>query len=124
AEMEDRLAAPEAVDSFRRSVLDPAERRTHAAAWALHRDLLTLRRDDPVLRRRPTRIDGAVIGARAWLLRFFGRQGDRLLLVNLRSDLTMRPAPEPLLPPPEGHARRAPRSSEAPEYRGGGIAPP
>jgi maltooligosyltrehalose trehalohydrolase len=73
AEAGDRLADPGDVDTFRRSVLDPAERQTHAAALALHRDLFALRRDDPVLARRPANIDGALLGAHAWLLRFFCR---------------------------------------------------
>src|SRR5207253_2531620 len=69
-EMTEQLAAPDAADSFRCSVLDPGERRAHVAACALHRDLLALRRDDPVLGARPARVDGAVLGARAWVLRF------------------------------------------------------
>ena len=71
--------------------VDPAERQAHATAWALYRDLLALRRDDPVLGRRPARVDGAVLGARAWVLRFFAQGADRLLIVNLGPDLTLRP---------------------------------
>ena len=56
---------------FRRVVLDLGERERHAPAYALHRDLLALRRDDPVLGRRPARVDGAVLGDAAWMLRFF-----------------------------------------------------
>jgi maltooligosyltrehalose trehalohydrolase len=123
AEAGDRLADPGDVDTFRRSVLDPAERRTHAAALALHRDLFALRRDDPVLARRPANIDGALLGARAWLLRFFAEDADRLLLVNLGSELTLRPAPEPLLAPLGGQAWQILWSSEAPEYGGVGTPP-
>src|SRR5947199_104259 len=102
-EIGERLADPSDAESFRRSTLDPAERQTHAGAAAMHRDLLALRRDDPALGLHTRRIDGAVLGARAWLLRFFSDEGDRLLIVNLGPDLTMRPAPEPLLAPIEGH---------------------
>jgi maltooligosyltrehalose trehalohydrolase len=123
AEIGDRLADPGDADTFRRSVLDPGERRDHAAAWTLHRDLLALRREDPVLGRRPANIDGAVLGARAWLLRFFAEDGDRLLIVNLGPDLTLRPAPEPLVAPLEGQAWQILWSSEAPEYGGGGTPP-
>jgi maltooligosyltrehalose trehalohydrolase len=119
----DQLADPGDADSFRRSVLDPAERQAHAAALALHHDLLTLRREDPVLGRRPADIDGAVLGARAWLLRFFTDGADRLLIVNLGPDLTLRPAPEPLLAPLEGQAWKILWSSEAPEYGGVGTPP-
>src|SRR5437868_1713152 len=122
-EVSDRLADPSDAESFRRSALDPAERQTHATAVALHRDLLALRRYDPVFGRRPAWVDGAVLGARAWLLRFFSDEGDRLLVVNLGPDLTMRPAPEPLLAPIEGHSWDILWSSEAVEYGGVGTPP-
>src|SRR6266542_2407724 len=120
-EMTDHLARPDAADSFRRSALNPDERRANASAWALHRDLLALRRDDRVLGRLPERVDGAVLGARAWLLRFFADDGDRLLIVNLGPDLTLRPAPEPLTAPLEGQAWQILWSSEAPDYGGSGT---
>jgi maltooligosyltrehalose trehalohydrolase len=123
AEAGDRLADPGDVETFRRSVLDPAERQAHITALALHRDLLALRREDPVLGRRPANIDGAVLGARVWLLRFFAEDADRLLIVNLGPDLTLRPAPEPLLAPLEGQAWKILWSSEAPEYGGVGTPP-
>jgi maltooligosyltrehalose trehalohydrolase len=41
---------PQAEDTFLRSRLDPAERARNAAVERLYRDLLALRRDDPVLR--------------------------------------------------------------------------
>ena len=123
AEAGNRLADPGDVETFRRSVLDPAERQAHTTALALHRDLLALRREDPVLARRPAAIDGAVLGARVWLLRFFAEDADRLLIVNLGPDLTLRPAPEPLLAPLEGQAWKTLWSSEAPEYGGVGTPP-
>jgi maltooligosyltrehalose trehalohydrolase len=122
-EVGERLADPGDAESFRQSTLNPAERQIHATAVALHRDLLALRRDDPVLRERPGRVDGAVFGARTWLLRFFAQDGDRLLIVNLGADLTLRPAPEPLLAPPEGQDWETLWSSEMPEYGGVGTPP-
>ena len=122
-EVSGQLADPGDADSFRRSKLDPAERQAHAAASGLHRDLLALRRDDPVLGQRPAGIDGAVLGARAWLLRYFAENADRLLIVNLGPDLTLRPAPEPLLAPLEGQAWQILWSSEDPEYGGVGTPP-
>ena len=103
-EIGEQLADPGDEETFRRSTLNPAERQADAPAVALHRDLLILRRDDPVLNQRPAQVDGAVLGARAWLLRFFSEAGDRLLIVNLGADLTLRPAPEPLLAPTDGPA--------------------
>jgi maltooligosyltrehalose trehalohydrolase len=121
-DMQSRLADPSDPDTFHCSVLNPDERASHTEALALHRDLLTLRRDDPVLRNRPARIDGAVVGERAWVLRYFGTDADRLLLINLGQNLSIEPAPEPLLAPLEDQAWRILWSSEAPDYGGGGIA--
>jgi maltooligosyltrehalose trehalohydrolase len=120
-EMRGRIPDPADPDSFRHSVLDPEERAGNAEALALHRDLLRLRRDDPVLGRRPGRIGAAVIGDMAWLVRYFGENEDRLLLVNLGQNLQLSPAPEPLLAPLPGQAWRVVWSSEAPDYGGGGT---
>ena len=127
-EMQARLADPGDLDTFRRSMLDLGERERprHASIYALHRDILALRRTDPVLGQRPWRIDGAELTDEAWLLRFFSEDGpdhlpaDRLLIVNLGRDLLLGPAPEPLLAPVEGQAWRLLWSSEAPQYGGSG----
>ena len=69
----------------------------------MFRDLLRLRREDPVFRQqKPGALDGAVLSPDAFLLRFFGEEDDRLLVVNFGLDLHLDPAPEPLLAPPEG----------------------
>jgi maltooligosyltrehalose trehalohydrolase len=97
----------------------------HAGRYARHRDLLRLRREDPVFR-APRRggLDGAVLGPEALVLRFFGTSGDdRLLLVNLGRDLHLYLAPEPLLAPHEGRRWQLLWSSEDPTYEGGGTAP-
>src|ERR1700744_5490925 len=96
------FAAPEAPATFDRCKLDFSERARHAPAYQLTKDLLKLRRDDPVFRsQRPRGVDGAVLGEQAFVLRFFAEDGgDRLLLVNLGRALSPRPAPEPLLAPP------------------------
>jgi maltooligosyltrehalose trehalohydrolase len=121
SEMRAELADPSDIDTFRRSVLDLGERQRHASIYALHRDLLELRRTDPVLGQRPCRIEGAALTDEAWMLRFFSQSGaDRLLIVNLGRDLLLGPAPEPLLAPVEGQAWRLLWSSEAPVYGGSG----
>ena len=68
----------------------------HAGSYALHRDLLRLRRDDrrafraePIARRR--RRGASAAGVRAALLRRRGRRS--LLLVNLGRDLRLRAGP-------------------------------
>jgi maltooligosyltrehalose trehalohydrolase len=96
---------PEPADprTFQRCKLNFEERQTHAAIYALHRDLLRLRREDPVLGHpRKGDVDGAVLGPQAFILRYFADDGgDRLLVINLGRDLHLDPAPEPLLAPPE-----------------------
>jgi maltooligosyltrehalose trehalohydrolase len=118
------LADPGDAETFRRCKLDFAERERHATAYALHRDLLRLRKDDAVFRTQGRGgIDGAVLGADAFVLRLFGIGGDdRLLLVNLGRDLALQTAPEPLLAPPPGSHWTSLWSSEHPRYGGGGTS--
>jgi maltooligosyltrehalose trehalohydrolase len=117
---------PAAETTFRSSVLDFSERQTHAAIYRLHQQLLALRRNDPVIARQALQaIDGAVLGDAAFVLRWYGgADGDRLLLVNLRDQLELRPAPEPLLAPPMGQAWRLCFSSDDPSYGGAGSIDP
>lgn len=123
--MQALLARPDAEETFIGSKLDPAERcREPNARWyALHRDLLRLRREDPVFRQqRKGGLDGAVLGREAFCLRFFGEGGDdRLMLVNLGRDLTLTVLPEPLLAPPLGREWSLLWSSEDPAYGGNGT---
>jgi maltooligosyltrehalose trehalohydrolase len=121
--MQSLLPDPAERATFERCRLDPAERERHPEAIALHRDLLTLRREDPVFRaQRADWMHAAVLTERAFLLRFLGEErGDRLVLVNLGSDLELRPAPEPLLAPPEDSGWDLLWSSESPAYGGTGA---
>ncbi|HSK10385.1 MAG TPA: malto-oligosyltrehalose trehalohydrolase [Vicinamibacterales bacterium] len=121
------LADPSDPETFERCRLDFSDRDRHAGLYAMHRDLLALRRTDPAFRaQRRGGADGAVLGPHAFVLRFLapdGHDGDRLLLVNLGRDLTLRVAPEPLLAPPAGLRWEILWSSEDPRYDGGGTAP-
>jgi maltooligosyltrehalose trehalohydrolase len=68
-------------------------------------------------------VDGAVLAAEAFVLRYFGEGGDdRLVVANLGTDLRLDPAPEPLLAPPTGRAWEVEWSSEDPRYGGSGTA--
>lgn len=102
--------------------LDWTERARNEAVWRLHADLLRRRRETPAIA-APLRVDGAVLGERAFALRLFAAEGDRLLLVNLGADVALEPAPEPLLAAPEGRQWELEWSSEDPRYGGGGMAP-
>jgi maltooligosyltrehalose trehalohydrolase len=125
-EWDERLPDPAALETFRRCQLDHGERETHRAAWALHRDLLRVRRDDPVIRRQGADgLDGAVLTDQAFVVRFFAPDGaDRLLVVNLARDLHFDPAPEPLLAPPADRRWRLSWSSDDVAYGGLGTFPP
>ncbi|HVF67898.1 MAG TPA: malto-oligosyltrehalose trehalohydrolase [Pyrinomonadaceae bacterium] len=127
-ETRENLPDPGDAATFERCKLDFKERETHREVYALHRDLLRLRREDTVFGAQELRaLDGAVIGGEAFVLRFFGREetgaDDRLLVVNLGSDLELNPAPEPLLAPPEGRVWQTLLSSEDYAYGGTGTPP-
>jgi maltooligosyltrehalose trehalohydrolase len=125
-EVRERLPLPHDPDTFARSKLDLSERVAHAEVYRLHKDLLRLRREDPVISTQAQGgMEGAVLGAHAFCLRFFGQKGDdRLLLVNLGTDLDLVPAPEPLLAPPVGRCWGIRWSSEDPDYGGMGTPAP
>jgi maltooligosyltrehalose trehalohydrolase len=125
AEIQALLPDPGDPATFERCKLDFSERARHAEAYALHRDLLKLRREDPTFARpRPGGLDGAVLGPEALALRFFGDDDDdRLLLVNLGSDLSGRSSAEPLVAPPAGQRWAVRWSSEDPRYGGAGHLP-
>jgi maltooligosyltrehalose trehalohydrolase len=99
------MRSPSSLETFQRCKLDWSERDRgfHARIYLMHQVLLKLRRDEPVFRRVQRRgdIDGAVLGYDAFVLRFFGEnQNDRLLIVNLGTDLHLEIIPEPLLAAP------------------------
>jgi maltooligosyltrehalose trehalohydrolase len=121
----EQIADPLDPATFQRCKLNPAERDPQAPMYALHRDLLALRREDPVFRsQQPRAVDGAQLGPQSLLLRFFGgTAGDRLLLLNLGADIRLDQAPEPLLAPPRRGAWRLLWSSEDPRYGGRGTPP-
>lgn len=117
------LANPGHEDTFTRCKLDLTEREKNTEHYALYFDLLKLRREDAVFRAPyPGGVDGAVLAMEAFVLRFFGKEGDdRLLIVNLDSDLQLRTMPEPLLAPVEGCAWKLLWSSEDARYGGSGT---
>lgn len=124
-DLDDLLANPEDEATFRRCKLDFADREKNAPVLLLHRELLQLRRKDPLLgKAQRGTYDGAVLGPSAFILRFFGRkQDDRLLVINLGAFLHLDPAPEPLLAPPDGCQWETAWSSEDPRYGGSGTPP-
>jgi maltooligosyltrehalose trehalohydrolase len=130
-EMRACLPNPSDPQTFQRCKLNLNERTWpgHAQVLQMYKDLLRLRREDPVFRAHwPGGLDGAVLGDHVFLLRYFGhavgRDGDdRLLILNTDSDLHLTVAPEPLLAPPPGKRWELAWSSEFPRYGGTGALP-
>lgn len=125
-EMQKQIADPGSRATFEQSKLDLTERTKNASIYHLYRDLIRLRREDPVLH-RPKRggMDGAVLSGKAFLLRYFDPDyGDRLLIFNLGADVHFNPAPEPLLAPPANRIWDVLWSSEDPKYAGTGTPSP
>ena len=122
--LRDVLDDPSDPATFRRCKLDRREARPELVA--LHRDLLELRRRDPVIRAQGAGgLDGAVLGPEALALRWFAPDGrDRLLLLNLGADLVRGSIAEPLVAPPEGRRWEIAWSSEHPRYGGRGTPAP
>ena len=124
AKVQAALAKPQEVSTFERCKIDWRERDTHADAWRMHCDLLRLRREEPAFARHAAGgVDGAVIGEEAFVLRFFAdAPGDeRLLVVNLGSDIVAGSFAEPLVAPPARATWTIQWSSEYPQYGGSGT---
>jgi maltooligosyltrehalose trehalohydrolase len=122
-EIQARIPHPHDRATFERSKLDWSEKERHPQAVALFKDLLALRRTDPVFSAHSPEIDGAVISEKAFLLRYFDEEGsDRLIVINLGTDTDLCPIPEPLLAEPAGRQWELLWSSEDPKY--GGLGTP
>jgi maltooligosyltrehalose trehalohydrolase len=124
-EMQARLCVPHARETFERCVLDWREYDSHVTHRRLHEDLIAMRRSDAAFRAQASGgIDGAVIAPEAFVLRFFAAAADdeRLLVINLGSDLVRGSIAEPLVAPPDSCRWRVRWSSEHPDY--GGLGTP
>jgi maltooligosyltrehalose trehalohydrolase len=121
-----QIQDPSAAATFESSRLDHRERLVNEHVLRLHADLIALSRRDPVFSRQDaSSVDGAVLGAHALVLRFSDDAGsDRLLIVNLGTDLQPRVVPEPLLAPPSGVRWQLLLSTEDVRYGGRGALHP
>ena len=125
-EMQPVFADPGNPHTFEVSKLDFTERERNAELYQLHKDLIALRRSDPVFAKPVRRgVDGAVLSSEIFVLRYFSEEfGDRLLVVNFGTDADLSPNPEPLLAPMFGMHWNVIWSSEDPIYGGLGTFPP
>ena len=125
-EVQARLPVPHHASTFEGCKLDWSEREKYPQLYALHRDLIRIRKTDPRFREvKPNGVDGAVLGRRAFVLRYFGDkpEEERLLLVNFGKQTVFSPAPEPLLAPPDNYEWETMWTSESPAYGGIGMLP-
>ena len=126
--MQARLADPDDPETFERCKLDLARaraaRRGATPCTATCSGCGARTRSFRASGRR--RLDGAVLGPEAFVLRYFGdgRADDRLLLVNLGRDLHLEPAPSRCWRRPTGRRWEVLWSSEDPRYGGSGAPPP
>ena len=121
------LPDPSAMETFTQSKLnwDERTRPHHREMLAFHTELLRMRREDPVLKQsqRQRKVDGAILNHDSFIIRFFGdHDDDRLLVINLGTDLHQMITPEPLLAPPPGKRWMTILSTEEPRFGGHGMA--
>jgi maltooligosyltrehalose trehalohydrolase len=120
------LDDPGAEATVERCTLNFDERKTNASAYALHADLLRLRREAAAFRSQGRHgLDGSVLSASALALRFFtpDHADDRLLVVNLGADVRRSSIADPLFAPAAGTEWSLCWSSEDPAYGGSGTPP-
>ena len=123
-EAQRRIADPSDTSTFASCKLDFSERSAHATTYALHCDLLALRRDDAAFHnaQRLGGVDGFVVADRAFVIRLFGEEaGERLLIVNLGPELDMASVPDPLFAAPAGTTWRMVWTSNDIAYGGDGT---
>jgi maltooligosyltrehalose trehalohydrolase len=123
-EMKLFFSDPGVVETFEACKLDWSEKQSNSEAYELHRDLIRLRRTDPVFSAQDAaNIHGAVIAAEALALRYVGpHANDRLVIVNLGRDLFWSSSAYPLLAPPFGADWKLLFSTGDPKYGGPGVA--
>ncbi len=122
------LPDPANIETFKRSRLDWGERESHVEWLALHRDLLKLRRHDPIFaRQRADLMEAAALSADCLAIRYFDEldwtDSDRLVIANFGRQVHYWPCPQPLLAPPVGRVWDLIWSSETVRYGGRGTPP-
>jgi maltooligosyltrehalose trehalohydrolase len=121
-----RLPVPYHRSTFEGCKLDWSDRDRNPQLYRLHWDLIRLRQADPRFSKLIRGgVDGAVLGDRSFVLRYFADRPNeqRLLIVNFGEQHLFSPAPEPLLAPPDAHEWKAIWTSEAAQYGGIGMLP-
>lgn len=125
SKVQKELPIPSDPETFNRCKLDFSDRTKHKPLYDLYVDLIKLRREDSRFRDQiKDGVDGAALGPKSFVLRYFAeKDDDRLLLVNLGAAQLLAPMPEPLLAPPLGFEWTTLWSSDSKKYGGPGQAP-
>ena len=121
---DERFADPGDEKTFEACRLQWRDLDTHQPLVSLHRDLIRLRRSDPVFSvQRRRGLDGAVLNDHAFVIRFYSdANDDRLLVVNLGPRCHPNDA-EPLLASPTRLGWNTVLSTDDPRYDGWGTTP-
>ena len=85
-----RIPDPQAQETFIRSKLDLGERQRNAGIYTLYRELLRLRRDDPVFSRPDrARTEAACLGDRCIVVRRWSASHERLVIANFGTEIRL-----------------------------------
>lgn len=123
-EMRKIMQDPENPMTFVKSKLNYKDFDKNRPISLLFEDLIRLRKSDPIFSKmQMLKVDGAVLSNDSFLIRYFGEEEDRVLLINFGPDHHFNPGPEPLLVPGIDREFEILWSSEATEYAGEGTPP-
>lgn len=112
---------PNDLSTFLKSKLNWNDLEKNRPLYHLHKDLIALRATDRVFRDLPNiRIEGSAVDDLTCIIRYFGKEEERLILVSFGRDAPLFPASDPLLAPPEGAMWEVLFSSESARYGGSG----
>lgn len=123
-EVNSLIPDPSDLKSFLKSKLDFMERETHQEIYLLHKDLIKLKKTDPIFSQKHPKYDGATLNENVFLLRYFADNNeDRLLMFNFGRDYDLLPASNALLAPCIGCKWKMIWNSEMIKYGGEGCPP-
>jgi len=115
------IPLPHKKTTFEKSKLQWENKIGNQAHFQLHKDLIAMRKNDPVFSHlSETHIDGSVLTDDFFIIRYFSKYGERLLIINLGVDFFINPPSDPLLAPPENSEWKLKWTSEKPQYGGFG----
>ena len=116
------IPLPSSLVSFMQCKLDHSKKNDEVLLF--YHDLITIRKNDPLFKKiSKTKIDGEILNADAWVIRYFGDENDDcLLLINLGIDFNLTPNPHPLMAPYPHSEWKIMWSSESVKYGGQGTA--